>query len=97
MARSFEIVNGPNKFDLMVSHYHGEGNDRQSVDFVLADEGGQPRTVAVFIWSAEREGMHDSEQWVLNGLIVGREDQHFPASYSTKTRKGHYWPKDEHR
>lgn len=90
MAQAITIEKGPGKFDLMVSLFHGEGNDCQSVDFVLEGENGSTRTVAIFIWSMEREGTRDSAQWVIKGLTVNGD--RFPASYSTKTRKGHYWP-----
>lgn len=92
MAHAVEIVKGPGKFDLMVSLFDGEGENRRAVDFVLRESDGTERTVPVYVWSAEREGTRDSEQWVLKGLIVGRGDQRFPATYSTRTRKGHYWP-----
>jgi len=95
MAHSIEIVKGPNKFDLMVSLFHGEGMDRQMLDFELKDENGETRTVSVCIWSVEREGMLSIEQWVIKGLTaVGKK---FPISYNTRTRKGYYWPEPEDR
>lgn len=98
MAHSIEIVKGPNKFDVMVSLFHGDGHvvgEREMLDFELKDEDGNTWTVPVCIWSVEREGMLSIEQWVIKGLTAGGKK--FPISYNTRTRKGHYWPEPADR
>ncbi|MEK7665980.1 MAG: hypothetical protein AAB337_03855 [Patescibacteria group bacterium] len=98
MAHSIEIVKGPNKFDLMVSLFHGDGQvvgERQMLDFELRDENGETLTVSVCIWSVEREGMLSIEQWVIKGLTASGKK--FPISYNARTRKGYYWPEPEDR
>lgn len=95
MARSYKITKGPSKFDLMISLFHGESVSRQAVEFWYEDENGREWSLDIFIWSMEREGMRDAEQWVING--TDRVGTKFPITFNTQTRKGIYWPEPEAR
>lgn len=93
MAQVYTVVDGPDKFELMVSLFHGRGEGRQAVEFSYINEGGSILRLSMFIWSVEREGMSDIEQWVIKG--VDFDGKKFPITFNTKTRKGHYWPKSD--
>lgn len=90
MALAYQIISGPSKFDLMVSLFHGEGMDRQMVHFDYERPTGT-ETLSIYIWSVEREGTNSVEEWVIQG--VDRNLSKFSITFSTKTRKGRYWPK----
>lgn len=86
MAHSRQILNGPSKFDLMVSLLVGD-KTRQVVFFNLHKEGGGR---GVIINSLARACPDSDDVWEFRGwwvrVIPGETEVH--GSFSTQTRKG---------
>jgi hypothetical protein len=80
----YNIVNGPSKFDLMVSLFVGSSPDRQEVYFSLPDN----LKAKVVIDGVERES-GNGECWNLWGWwIVFDARKIVKIYYSTKNRSG---------
>jgi hypothetical protein len=82
----FNIVNGPSKFDLMVSLFE-EGNPESphTVKFVLED--GREANVAITMIQKE-DGSGESWNYVGRGDLGGRIWFHMNGYFSSRTRRG---------
>ena len=91
MAR-YTILNGPSKFDLVVSLAHGDSHNRHRVAFMIREEDSQARDweESVVIHRLERKD-DPGEIWDFFG--TGEQNYITRASYSTQTRKG--WLEDD--
>lgn len=87
---TFQIVDGPSKFDLMIALFHKPGNfGSQSPNFndsPLGFKSEDGRWLQVFVRGVQMEdGSHES--WIIMGhYAVGGGT--FKAYFSTKNRKG---------
>ena len=88
----YRIINGPAKFDLVISIFHGDSRRRNTVSFHL-DEAGPGITLRVFIDGINRED-DSGDKWILRGRIFRGVElppfgyPRFEASFSTQDRKG---------
>jgi len=98
-----EILNGPSKFDVMMSLFSGRGRERQYVTFELSDNG---KTTALTLMkhkfmlqvciTALTQTVGDGDGWRFEAYItLSRDNFHAPkgarnvkGSYSTTTRTG---------
>jgi hypothetical protein len=92
MAQQFQIIEGPNKFDLMQSLFSGDSGHRIEVAFTI--EGTGPATHPVWdncrINTIERkDGTGESWSFKAYAQTVHRgQFNHVEGTYDTKTRKG---------
>jgi len=90
MAQRLEIVNGPSKFDLMTSLFHGKTEDQhRQVQFEVKDADGRKASKAVTIGGVERED-GSGESWLIHGymMVVNVPWRRITGYYSSRTRKG---------
>lgn len=94
MVRSYKIVGGPSKFDLMISLMHGDCQNRQAVQFDLKpDQVLQPSPeikilglkMNFWINRIERED-GSGEKWNIVGY--SQDGKLMKAFYETKGRTG---------
>jgi len=92
MATQKKIIDGPSKFDLMLSLFDGDIQHRRIAKFTLAGDA----EIRVFVDSIERED-GSGESWNITGNIHGRVistalmkayGEKFEMYFSTKKRKG---------
>jgi len=91
--KEHSIINGPSKFDLTISNFHGDNYNRVVVKFQLAKGSGA--WLDVVIDGNDRED-GSGENWLFRGfVVVGKEKDgliklgpRFNAFYSLKNRSG---------
>lgn len=83
MNMSFHIVDGPSKFDLMVSLFDVK-EPRRTVEFRLE---GVCDSITVAITSVQQEES-SSESWNIEGLITNYRGISLKAHYSSCSRNG---------
>jgi len=94
------IVNGPSKFDLMVSLFDGDCNHRREVKFHTERPEKSPHRSglmdypimvntypAIVINGIERES-GGGENWNFQGFLLGVDCCNVKGYYSTQTREG---------
>lgn len=86
-VRSFRIVNGPSKFDLMLSLFDGNKMPRRTVKFLLE---GIKQEVEVAIASVEQEdGSGESWNWAGNTRASTVRGYNVKGYFATRGRVGH--------
>jgi hypothetical protein len=83
---TFNIVNGPSKFDLMVSLFEGNPESRRTVKFVVED--GREANVAITMIKQE-DG--SGESWMYEGdgnFLGGRIRFRMNGYFSSRARSG---------
>jgi hypothetical protein len=92
MAR-FVIVNGPSKFDLMVSLFDGDFQRRKEITFTVPTGVAlPPMVVTATISGAERED-GSGESWNFRAMVFIPNHCSWEKAtgyYSTKTRQGFF-------
>lgn len=87
-----EIINGPSKFDLMVSLFDGENICPHKVTFEFKDFWAVKHIRKVRINSVERD--KGFENWKIKGTLVGtlveEPEREVHGEYSTRLRTGHF-------
>lgn len=90
MARRDNIVNGPSKFDLMLTLFDGDSSHRRTVAFLLENPETEPwcGSLNFVINKVERED-GSGENWLFRGYSSDT-DKNLPVKglFSTRTRKG---------
>ncbi len=87
-VRSFSIVNGPSKFDFMVSLFEGNHRPRRTVNFRLA---GFTEEVPVAITAVQQEdGSGESWNWEGNLHLSTAKSYQVKGYFGTKGRCGHF-------
>ncbi len=82
----FNVIGGPNKFDLMVSLFEGNPKHRKTVAFKLE---GFRQDINVAITSVEQED-GSGESWNITGWVMGEPSAHVRAYYSSHGRSGFF-------
>jgi hypothetical protein len=87
-VRSFHIVNGPSKFDLMVSLFEGNPKHRRTVSFALE---GIREEMQVGITAVEQES-GGGESWNWQGNLHNDKGARYRVKgyFGTKGRTGHF-------
>jgi hypothetical protein len=82
------IVNGPGKFDLVISLFHGDSHNRHSVNFVVeTDEKGEIYEVEVVINEATRKD-GGGDNWFFKGRQADKSGKEVHGCYNTHSRGG---------
>lgn len=86
--RAFRILNGPSKFDLMLSLFDGNKEPRRTVKFRLE---GLKQEVEVAITSVQQEdGSGESWNWEGNLKLAKGRGYHVRGYFATKGRMGRF-------
>ena len=80
----FRIIGGPSKFDLMVSLFEGNPENRTVVAFKL---GGLRQDINVAITGIRQED-GSGESWIFEGWVVGEPSAQVKGHYGSRLRGG---------
>lgn len=88
----FPIVGGPGKFDIMVSLFEGNPENRHTVEFTLETTyGPNPLTtkLKVAVTGVQQED-GSGESWNISGWVSNGPRAHFKCYYSSRNRHGNF-------
>lgn len=99
VARHFKIVEGPSKFDLIVSLAQGDHAHRISVKFKIQEYDTNRSAVATARINVLKRSGPEGEEWIFEGRIdckkFGLKDMNYSGDFSHQRRDGRMTIKEQ--